>query len=67
MSGFSPGSIALLPGCVGYSTFLIGNSDMDQSLESERAGFTFGPTISLAFGKILYVPERPVSSSVEWE
>ena len=33
-------SVALVPGYVGYTTFLIGSRGVDQSLESERAGFT---------------------------
>lgn len=67
MSSFSPGSIALLPGYIGSSVFLIGNSGIDQSLESERAGFTSGPTTSLALGKMLNVPEPPASPSVGWQ
>lgn len=57
-----PGSIVLLPGCVGYSTFLIRNNGIDTYLESGRAEFMSGPTTSLALGKILYVFEPPVSS-----
>lgn len=67
VSGFSPGSAALSPRCVGSSTVLVGNSGINQSLESERAGFTSGPTRSLAFGKKFYAFEPPLSSSVEWE
>ena len=67
VSGFSPGSTALSPACVGSSTFLGGNTGINQYSESERAGFTSGPTRSLAFGKKLYAFEPPLSSSVEWE
>lgn len=37
-----------MPGYMGYFIFLTGSSGIDQSLESERAGFASGPTISLA-------------------
>lgn len=67
VSRFSPGSTALSPGCVGSSTFLGGNTGINQYSESERAVFTSGPTRSLAFSKTLYAFEPPLSSSVEWE